>query len=122
MRAALQRQLTFQHAAPDGSVGVFFVDSLIEDTVREAIRSTETGSHLALEPQLADDIVQAVERAVAGTARPVILTSADVRRHLRGLLEPERPEVAVLAYQELTPESKLETLGRITIAEPSPAP
>ena len=122
VRAALQRQLTFQHAAPDGSVGVFFVDSLIEDTVREAIRSTETGSHLALEPQLADDIVQAVERAVAGTARPVILTSADVRRHLRGLLEPERPEVAVLAYQELTPESKLETLGRITIAEPSPAP
>jgi type III secretion protein V len=115
VRAALQRQITFQYAAPDGSVGVYFVDSMIEETVREAIRRTDTGSHLALEPQLARDIVQAVERAVSGAARAVILTSADIRRHLRGLVENEQPEVAVLAYQELAPEAKLESLGRITI-------
>ena len=121
VRAALQRQITFQYAAPDGSVGVYFVDSMIEETVREAIRRTDTGSHLALEPQLARDISQAVERAVSGAARPVILTSADIRRHLRGLVENEQPEVAVLAYPELAPEAKLETLGHITISEPSPS-
>jgi type III secretion protein V len=115
VRTALQRQITFQYAAPDGSVGVYFVDSMIEETVREAIRRIESGSHLALEPQLARDIVAAVARAVAGAARPVILTSADVRRHLRGLLEHEQPEVAVLAYQELLPEARLETRGQITV-------
>ncbi|MBN2575140.1 MAG: FHIPEP family type III secretion protein [Deltaproteobacteria bacterium] len=115
VRATLQRQITFQHAAPDGSVGVFLVDAMVEDTVREAIRKTPTGDQLALEPQLARDIVQAVQRAVTGTARPVILTAADVRRHLRGLLEPEHPEVAVLAPQELLPEAKLQTLGHITV-------
>ena len=115
VRASLQRHITFQYSGADGSLGVFFVDSMIEETVREAIRKTEMGSHLALEPQLASDIVQAVGRAVAGAAKPVIVTAADIRRHLRGLVEHEQPEVAVLAYQELAPETKLQTLGTVRI-------
>jgi len=114
-RASLRRQITYQYTGPDGSVGVFFVDSMIEETVREAIRKTGTGSHLALEPQLASDIVKAVERTVTGATKPVIVTAADIRRHLRGLVENEQPEVAVLAYQELSPESKLQTLGTVSI-------
>jgi type III secretion protein V len=119
-RAALQRQTTFQYAADDGSVGVYFVDGTIEEAVREAIRDGATGSHLAIAPQLAQDIVAAVGRSVAGTARPVILTSGTIRRHLRALLEPEHPEVAVLAYQELLPEARLDTLGYITVTAPAP--
>jgi len=119
-RAALQRQLTHAHARPDGSVGVFFVDGDIEEALREALHDDGTGEHLALAPALAADIVAAVDRAVAGTARPVILTSARVRRHLRELLAPEHPDVAVLAHQELLPEAKLETLGHVTVAAPVP--
>jgi type III secretory pathway component EscV len=115
VRAALPRQLTHLHAAADGHVAVYFVDATIEETLREAIAKTDAGSHLALPPELARDIVQAVKRQVAGVARPVILTSPDIRRHLRGLLEPEQPEVAVLAYPELLPEARLETLGHITV-------
>jgi type III secretion protein V len=115
VRAALPRLITHQHAAPDGSVGVHFVDATIEEALREAIRPSETGSRLALEPGLARDIAQAVKRTVAGAARPVIVTSADIRRHLRGLLEHEQPEVAVLAYEELLPEARLETLGHVTV-------
>jgi len=112
-RGALHRQITFQYSNPDGSVGVFFLDSMIEETVREAIG--KTGSHLALPPELSQDIVRAVKSAVASVASPVILTASDIRRHLRELLESEQPQVAVLAYQELTPETKLQTLGRITV-------
>jgi type III secretion protein, HrcV family len=115
VRAALHRQITFKHSSPDGTVGVFFLDSIIEDTVREAIRKTSAGSHLALEPQLSGDIVRAVERAVAGVSSPVILTTGEIRRHLRGLLESEHPQIAVLAHQELTPEAKLRTLGHISV-------
>ena len=115
VRRALRRQITYKYCNPDGGVGVFFVDSMIEETVREAIRKTGTGAHLALEPELANDIVRAVKNAVADVASPVLLTTGDVRRHLRGLLESEQPQVAVLAYQEVTPEATLQTLGRITI-------
>ena len=115
VRAALRRQITFKYSNSDGSVGVFFIDSMIEETVREAIRKTSAGSHLALEPALSGDIVAAVKRAVENVDSPIILTTGDIRRHLRGLLESEQPQVAVLAYQELLPEAKLQTLGRISV-------
>jgi type III secretion protein V len=115
VRAALRRQITFKYSNPDGGVGVFFLDSMIEETVREAIRITSAGSHLALEPELSGDIIRAVKRTVAEVASPVILTTGDIRRHLRGLLESEQPQIAVLAYQELLPEAKLQTLGRISV-------
>ena len=115
VRQALQRQITFKYVNREGTVGVFLLDSMIEETVREAIRKTDSGSHLALEPELSRDIFRAVERAVAGVVSPVILTTGDIRRHLRGLLEAEQPQVAVLAYEELTPETKLLTLGRISV-------
>ena len=115
VRAALRRQITFKYSNPDGDVGVFFLDSMIEETVREAIRTTSAGSHLALEPELSGDIIRAVKRTVAEVASPVILTTGDIRRHLRGLLESEQPQIAVLAHQELLPEAKLQTLGRISV-------
>lgn len=115
VRRALRRQITHQYSGQDGSVGVFFLDSMIEETVREAIRKGAAGAHLALEPELSNDIVRAVKNAVTDVASPVLLTTGDVRRHLRGLLESEQPQVAVLAYQELMPEAKLRTLGRIAI-------
>jgi type III secretion protein V len=116
VRSALCRQITFKHSNPDGSVGVFFLDSMIEETLREAIRKSDaTRSHLALEPELSGDILRAVKSAVAEVASPVILTTGDIRRYLRGLIESEQPGVAVLAYQELTPETKLQTLGRISV-------
>jgi type III secretion protein V len=115
VRRALCRQITFKYSNPDGSVGVFFLDAMIEETVREAIRKTATGAHLALEPELSHDIVRAVGSAVADVASPVLLTTGDIRRHLRSLLESEQPQVAVLAHQELMPEAKLHTLGRISV-------
>ncbi len=52
---------------------------------------------------------------MTAVAAPVILTTGDIRRHVRELIESEQPEVAVLAYQELTPETKLQELGRISV-------
>jgi len=38
-----------------------------------------------------------------------------VRRHLRELLSPELPEVAVLAAHELSPGTTISTTGQITV-------
>jgi type III secretion protein V len=116
VRAALRRQITFAHAGDSGVLHTYFLDPIIEDTVREAIRPTASGGTLALEPELSSDIVKAVGRAVADKAAPVIVTTADIRCHVRRLVEIEHPGVAVLSYQEIEPDVKLESLGRITVA------
>ena len=112
VRAALRRQLTFKYGGAAKVVPVFFLDSMIEETLRESI---QPDGSLVLEPQLCRDLLQALTHAVAPVATPVILTSKDIRRHLRELLEPTQPQVAVLAHQELLPEAKLESLGQISV-------
>ena len=116
VRAALRRQITFTHAGGSGVLHAYFLDPMIEDTVREAIQHAASGSTLALEPELCADIVKAVGRTVADSAAPVIVTAADIRYHVRGLLQGEFPELAVLSYQEIEPDVKLQPLGRITVS------
>jgi type III secretion protein V len=112
VRAALRRQITFQHAA-GGALRAHALDPMIEDAVREAIRTRDGASHLALEPALSRDIVDAVGRVVRGAA--IIVTAPDLRRHVRQLLAAEHPQIIVLSYRELTPETQLVALGRIGI-------
>ena len=116
VRAALRRQITFAHAGGSGVLHAYFLDPMIEDTVREAIAHTTSGTVFALEPEFSSDIVKAVGRAVADNSAPVLVTTADIRCYVRRLVESEHPRLAVLSYQEIEPDVKLESLGRITVS------
>ncbi len=112
LRGQLRRQISARWA-PRGQLAVYTLDAMIEDAVRSAIDRRDGAAILALEPAIAHDIVAAV-RARVGTAG-VILASGDVRRHLRTLLEPELPEIAILAAHELAPGTAVRTAGRIEV-------
>jgi type III secretion protein V len=124
VRAALRRTITFQHARAGGVLAAYTLDGLIEDTIRDAIHRTPTGSYLALEPQLSRDIVAAVGRALGTTpgadggadvTGAVLLTNAEIRRYVRHLVETEHPGLPVLSYQELAPEAQIRPIGRISL-------
>jgi type III secretion protein V len=113
VRGQLRRQISARWA-PRGQLEVFTVDAMIEDAVRTAIDRRDGAQVLALEPAIAHDIVAAVRGMVGGGAG-VLLVSADIRRHLRHLLEPELPDVAILAAHELAPGTAITTAGRIMV-------
>ena len=113
LRGQLRRQISARWA-PRGQLAVYTVDAMIEDAVRSSIERRDGVAALALEPAIAQDIVAAV-KAVLGSRPAVILTSGDVRRHLRTLLEPELPDVAILATHELAPGTAVHTQGRIEV-------
>jgi type III secretory pathway component EscV len=113
LRGQLRRQISARWA-PRGQIAVYTVDGMIEDAVRSAIDRRDGGTVLALEPAIAQDIVAAVRGKLGGNPG-VLLVSGDVRRHLRGLLEPELPAVAILAAHELAPGTAITTTGRIAV-------
>ena len=113
LRGQLRRQISARWA-PRGQLAVYTIDGMIEDAVRGAVDRRDGTQVLALEPAIAQDIIAAVKGKL-GTGPAVILTSGDVRRHLRGLLEPELPEIAVLAAHELAPGTQIQTAGRIEV-------
>jgi type III secretory pathway component EscV len=112
VRSQLRRQISARWA-PRGQLAVFTVDGMIEDAVRTAIDRRDGAAVLALEPAIAQDIVAAVRGKLA--AGGILLVSADVRRHLRDLLAPELPNVAILAAHELAPGTAITTTGRIEV-------
>ncbi len=114
LRGSLRRQISARWA-PRGQLAVYTVDAMIEDAVRSAIDKRDGAQILALEPAIAQDIISAV-RGKLGDKPGVLLASGDVRRHLRSLIEPELPEVAVLAAHELAPGTAITTAGRIDVA------
>jgi type III secretion protein V len=110
-RRALRRQLGHVHAR-EGLLAALLLDPAVEQAVREAL----AGEHLALDPRRAMALLDALAAELAGhPAPPVVLTSPDVRRALRGLVAPRFPRVAVLAYEELPPELPVRPVGRIAL-------
>jgi type III secretion protein V len=113
VRGQLRRQISGRFA-PRGQLAAWTVDGMIEDAVRGAVETRDGAQVLALEPALARDIVAAV-RARLGATPGVVLTSGDIRRHVRALLEPELPDVTVLAPHELSPGITVRAAGRIEV-------
>lgn len=113
VRAQCQGPITGRFA-PRGELEVYTVDAMIEDAVRDAVDRRGGQPVLAMGPALARDIVGAVKRQV-GDGAAVVLTSGDVRRHLRALLEDELPLVAVLAPHELGRGVIVRSAGRIDV-------
>jgi type III secretion protein V len=53
--------------------------------------------------------------APAGAAAPVLLSSMDIRRYVRSLIENELYELPVLSYQELSSDIRIQTVGQLTL-------
>ena len=60
VRAGLKRYITHKYAGPGNTLAVYLLDSQIEDLVKNAIRKTEKGNYLALEPEITQEFVEAV--------------------------------------------------------------
>ncbi len=119
VRASLKRYVSHKYARGTNTLIVYLLDPQIEDAIRSSIKRTSAGTHLALEPDIAQEIVQAVKNEcghLPPTAqRPVILTSMDIRRYVRKLLEYEfNPPFSVVSYQELSPELNIQPVARIS--------
>jgi type III secretion protein V len=117
VRAALRRTITHRYTGDGGALAAYLLDPMIEDAVRDAIQKTPTGSYLALEPLLSQEIVAAIGRAIGpgGTPGAVLLTGAEIRRYVRRLIETEHPNLPVLSFQELVPEAQIRPIARISV-------
>jgi flagellar biosynthesis protein FlhA len=116
-RQALGRAITAPHLDEQLRLQAITLDPAIEQEVSTSITQTTDGEYLAMEPPRAQAIVAAlraqVDHASALGARPVLLCSARIRRHLRRLIAQAQPHLAVCSYNEIAPGVNVETIGVI---------
>jgi type III secretion protein V len=122
IRASMKRYLAFRYTGGKDTLFAYLLDPEIEDVIRGAIRRTSTGSFLSLDPSLAHDILAAFRQELANLSpsaqKPVAITDMELRRFVRKMVELEFPQLAVLSYQELTPELNVQPVSRISMRQP----
>lgn len=120
VRTSLRRYLSYRYTGGQSTLLVYLLDPQIEDTIRSSIQHTQTGSYLALEPEVTQSILAALRKEVGelppSAQQPVFLTTQEIRRYFRKLVELEFPHIAVLSYQELAPEMNIQPVARVSLS------
>ena len=120
VRSSLKRYISYKYSQGQSVLAAYILDPEIEDMVRGAIKQTSAGSYLALDTDATQLILHAMRSTIVptplGGQPPVMFTAIDVRRFVRKLIEGEFPDMAVLSYQELVPEIRIQPLGRIQLS------
>lgn len=123
VRQKLARSIISSFADDEGRISVLTLAVQVEDLIRESIQKTEQGSFLSLEPNLARRIIESIqeetEKISAQGYQPILICSPIVRRHLRQLIERFLPQVQVLSHNEITSQTKIESLGTVKLSPSS---
>lgn len=115
VRADLGRYLAFEAAAGQPHVMAIVFDPSIEQAIRQCIKPTPAGNYLAIPPENAASITQSVidiagSEPVAGMA---LVTSMDIRRYVKRMIESRIDWLKVYSYQELGSLVELRPIGRV---------
>lgn len=119
VRQSLGRFIVDQFKTEDDTLYLVTLDREIEDLVADAIQPSDQGSFLAMEPAVAQHIINAVRGMVDKFgiygAQPVLLASPTIRRHVKKLIERYLPHVTVLSHNEIPQSIKIQSLGMVSI-------
>ena len=104
VRQKLRRAIT-RSFIPDGKARVITISPDVEKAVSTSVRQTEGGAHAVLEPtqiqKLLSNMKKAIESALSLGVTPMVITSPQIRRHIKNLSTQVYPELIVLSYNEL---------------------
>jgi flagellar biosynthesis protein FlhA len=116
VRQSLARSICKSVQNDRNEIVVFTVSSDLEQSIAKGLTHTEKGVFLILDPRVIDEVVRKVHSMVQGSVartRTVILTSANVRLHLKRLTERILPNLIVLSHNEIPPNVKVISMGMI---------
>ena len=122
-RAQLQRHISHKFSFMQDNkktINVILLDAQIEEAIRGAIKPGPAGNFLSLPPDINRKLIENIRKTLGDASqkskRPILITALDIRRYVRGLLEPYMRQLPVLSFQELTNDVSVQTVGRVSLA------
>ncbi|MFN2223826.1 MAG: flagellar biosynthesis protein FlhA, partial [Candidatus Promineifilaceae bacterium] len=121
IRQALSRTITRYYMTPEGELMVVNLAHSLERRVSEAIKRTDQGEYLAIDPQLAQGIMQRLaarlEKFGDLNLQPIVLCSSHLRMHVKKLVDRFIPNLTVLSYEEIMPNCKIQSIGVVELTD-----
>jgi len=119
VRQSLARQICESYSDKESVITVVTIDPALEETLIGSIHQSEYGSFLAVDPNIGERILLQIQRHISNFRRmkalPVILCSPRLRPHFKRFIERSFPDVAVLSYNEIVPQVKVQSIGMISL-------
>ncbi len=123
VRAALSRTITHRFCK-DGQLRVVTLDGEVEKKIISSITRNEQGVYLALGPDLMQQIISQLAEHTRKfnelSQTPVLLVSQVVRSYFSRMITQFYPNLYVLAFNEITSDVQIQSLGNITMEAPIP--
>jgi len=117
VRARLSRQLCAQHTSPGGYLPLVALSAKWEQAFAESMVGQGDERQLAMQPSRLSEFITLVRERFEEAARegeaPVLVTSANIRPYVRGIVERFRAQTPVLSQSEIHPRSRLKTIASI---------
>ena len=119
VRQSLRRTITHRFAEA-GQLKVISLDANIENQIMASVKKVDTGSYLALDPKLIQNIINSttheLERIKDLVTVPIILTSPVVRIYFKKLVDQFYLNAMVLSFNEIDSDVKIQALGNISLS------
>lgn len=115
IRVDLGRYLAHEAAGGGASIEAILFEADAEQVIRQSIKSTPAGNYLAISPETSSALVEQIEALAGLDRRPgvVVVTSMDIRRYVRKMIEPRLGWLNVYSFQELGNAVEMQPIGRV---------
>jgi flagellar biosynthesis protein FlhA len=121
VRHRLARTICTRYRNRDNRLYVATLDPALEDRIRAGFDHTDKGMFIRMSPQAVETtcrlIATSVERLTMASHPPVLLVNPQVRAALKTMTLPHLPQLVVLSYNEITRDTKIESVAMISDAK-----
>lgn len=118
-RQGLKRAISNKYFPSNETTSVITLDPKVEQEIMGAVKQTEQGSYLAIDPETTKKIIDSVETEVSKLEslgkNAIIITSPIVRMYFKKLTEDYFKDLIVVSYNEVESNVELQSVGMVTI-------
>lgn len=118
VRQSLKRAISGKYFPPNEVTNVVTLDPSIEQEIMGAVKNTEQGSYLTLDPERTKKIIASLGNELKKLEdmgkNPIVITSPIVRLYFKKLAVDYYKDIIVISYNEVESNVELQSVGMVT--------
>lgn len=119
VRAKMGRTIVKPYMGEDGTLPIITLSPQIDELLSSAMRPAEQGGYLALEPGVAQQLIQAInqstESAMVADGTPVLLVAPQIRNQFAQLLNRFIPTLPIISQAEIPADVKIQSAATVEL-------
>jgi len=118
VRQSLKRAISGKYFPPNEVTNVITLDPKVEQEIMGAVKNTEQGSYLSLDPArtkaIMDSLGEELKKLEDMGKNPIVITSPIVRLYFKKLASDYYKDIILISYNEVESNIELQSVGMVT--------